>query len=166
MPDVVVHVIAGREFNSLHVNAITLLLPITFLIAYVSFRKVAAHRGYRSLGVAMLIGVWLTGGLFMMIAATASGGGFSSTKGVRDSILITTLSVIPLVTYVMATYDGSLFALLVVTVASFVAWSAGRSGMPFAFLRRSKYSRQTPFAQRQTSVPRAAKDGADEEDAS
>ncbi len=138
VPDVVAHVMAGREFNSSHVKAITLALPITFLIAYVSLRKVAAHRGYRPLGVAMLMGVWLTGGFFMMIAAMASGGGFASADGVRHSLFITALSVIPLVTYMMATYDGSLFALLAVTVGSFLTWSVGRNGMLLPYLRRSK----------------------------
>lgn len=136
-PDVVAHVMAGREFNSLHVKAISLVLPITFLIAYVSFRKVAALRGYKSLGVAMLIGVWLTGGLFMMIAATALDGGFASAAGVRYSLFMTALSVMPPVTYMMAAYDGSLFALLAVTVGSFLTWSIGRRGMPMPF-RRSK----------------------------
>jgi Cu/Ag efflux pump CusA len=65
----------------------------------------------------MLVGVWLTGGLFTTLAATASGGGFVGT-GILGSLLIVMLSVIPIVTYILAAYDGSLFALLAVTLGA------------------------------------------------
>ena len=132
------HVVAGRGFSGLHVKAVTLVLPIAFLIAYLSLRQVAARRGYKSLGMAMLVGVWLTGGLFMEIAATSSGGGFAGANGVRDSLFMTALSVIPPVTYMFAAYDGSLFALLAVTVGAILTWGIRRSGMPVPYLRRSK----------------------------
>ena len=138
VPDVFVHVVAGHEFGSLHAKAITLVMPIAFLIAYVSLRKIAAHRGYKSLGIAMLVGVWLTGGLFMMIAATASGGGFAGANGVRDSLFVVVLSLFPIYTYIAATYDGSLFALLAVTVGMLLIWSIGSSGMPLPHLRRPR----------------------------
>jgi len=138
VPDVCVHVVAGRNFDSLHVKAITFVLPIAFLIAYLTLRKIAARRGYQSLGLAMLVGVWLTGGLFIVIAETALGAGFTGASGVRDSLFITALSVIPVVTYVLATYDGSLMALLAVTVGALWIWRMGRSGTPLPFLRRSK----------------------------
>jgi hypothetical protein len=138
MPDVLVHVVAGREFGSLHVKAITFVLPISFLTVYVSLRKAAAHRGYKSLGIAMLVGVWLTGGLFMTIAATASGSGFAGANGVRDSLFIIPLSLIPPVTCILATYDGSLFALLAVTVGTLLMWTIGRSGRPLPFVRRPR----------------------------
>ncbi len=136
--DVFVHVVAGRAFNSSHARSITFILPIAFAIAYASLRKFAAHRGYKSLGIAMLAGVWLAGGLFMMIAATASGGGFASANGVRGSLVAIALSVIPPVTYMLATYDDSLFALLAVTVGALLMWSIGRNGTPLPFLRRSR----------------------------
>jgi len=138
VPDVFVHVIAGQQFNSLHVRAITLVLPIAFLITYLGLRKVAARRSYNSLGITMLAGVWLTGGLFMMVAATASGSGFAGANGIRDSFFIIALSLIPLITYMLATYDGSLFALLAVTVSVFLMLGIRRSGMPLPFVRRSK----------------------------
>ena len=65
----------------------------------------------------MLVGVWITGGLFMTIAAMASGSEFVGVNGVWRLVIIV-LSVIPIVTYILATYDGSLFALLVLTLGT------------------------------------------------
>ena len=74
----------------------------------------------------------------MMVAATASGSGFAGANGIRDSFFIIALSLIPLITYMLATYDGSLFALLAVTVSVFLMLGIRRSGMPLPFVRRSK----------------------------
>jgi hypothetical protein len=61
----------------------------------------------------MLLGVWITGGLFMTIAAMASGSGFIGVSGVWRVVVIV-LSV----TYILATFDGSVFALLVVALVA------------------------------------------------
>jgi len=69
----------------------------------------------------MLLGVWLSGGLFMTLAAMVSGSGFIGGTGVWRLVAIV-LSVIPIVTYILAAYDGSLFALLAVTVGALILW--------------------------------------------
>ena len=117
LPDLAIHVHAARNFGSQQVWLITVLLPAIFLIAYVVARWFGAKWNFKWVGAAMLLGVWLTGGLFTTLAATASGGGFVGT-GVLGSLLIILLSVIPIVTYILAAYDGSLFALLVVTIGA------------------------------------------------
>jgi len=114
LPDLAIHVNAARNFGSPHVWLITILLPAIFLFAYVVARRFGVKRDFKCVGAAMLLGVWLTGGLFMTLAATASGGGFVGT-GVLGSLLIIMMSIIPIVTYILAAYDGSLFALLAVT---------------------------------------------------
>ena len=75
-------------------------------------------RDFKWVGPAMLLGVWLTGGLFMTLA-TASGSGFVGVDG-AGRLLIIVLSVIPIVTFILAAYDGSLFALLAVTLGALV----------------------------------------------
>ena len=116
LPDVAIHFYAGRNLDSRHIWAITILAPATFLLAYLFARTFAVKRDFKWLGVAMLLGVWITGGLFIALAATASGSGLVSPHEIRDSLLMTVLSVIPGVVYMLATYDGSFFALLAVTV--------------------------------------------------
>ena len=116
LPDVVVHIIAGPNFDSRHVWVCTILMPATFLLAYVVARRFGMKRDFKWVGPVMLLGVWLTGGLFMTLA-TASGSGFVGVDGV-GRLLIIMLSVIPVVTFILAAYDGSLFALLAVTLGA------------------------------------------------
>ncbi|HET9405638.1 MAG TPA: hypothetical protein VFO39_00210 [Candidatus Sulfotelmatobacter sp.] len=91
-------------------------MPATFLIAYAISRIVAARWKFKCVGPAMLLGVWLTGGLFMTLAAMASGSGLAG-NGVWQLVVIA-LSVIPVVTFVLAASDGSLFALVAVTLGA------------------------------------------------
>jgi hypothetical protein len=124
LPDLAAHVVAGRRFDSPHVRVITFLMPITFVIAYLIVRRFAAKRDFRWVGGAMLLGVWLSGGLFMTLAATVSQGGFAGPDGVRGGLLMIALSVVPIVTYMMAAYDGSLGALLAVTLGALLVVGA------------------------------------------
>ena len=117
LPDLAIHVNAARNFGSPQVRLITILQPTMFLLAYVVARRFGTKRNFKWVGAAMLLGVWLTGGLFTTLAATASGGGFVG-AGVLASLLIVMISVIPIVTYILAAYDGSLFALLAVTLGA------------------------------------------------
>ena len=118
LPDVAIHIYAGQNLTSRHIWAITILSPITFLLAYAFARRFAIHREFKWLGTAMLLGTWVTGGFFITLAATASGTGLLGPGGVRDSLLLIASSVIPGVIYVLATYDGSFLALLAVTVGA------------------------------------------------
>ena len=117
LPDLAIHIRSARNFGSQQVWLITILLPAVFLLAYVVARWFGVKRDFKWVGAAMLVGVWLIGGLFTTLAATASGGGFVGT-GILGSLLIIMLSVIPIVTYILAAYDGSLFALLTVTLGA------------------------------------------------
>jgi hypothetical protein len=116
LPDVVVHIEAGPNFDSRRVWLCTILMPVTFLLVYVVARRLGMKRDFTWVGPAMLLGVWLTGGLFMTLA-TASGSGFVGVDG-AGRLLIIVLSVIPIVTFILAAYDGSLFALLAVTLGA------------------------------------------------
>ena len=131
LPDVFIHVHAGPTLDVRHGWAITVLAPATFLLTYLIATRYA--RNFKWAAAAMLAGVWFSGGLFMTIAATFSGSEYIGGTGIWRAVAIL-LSVIPIVTYVLAAYDGSLFALLAVSVgallfwglrASWVLWSAG-----------------------------------------
>jgi len=128
-PDVVIHSVSGRGFDIPQVLAITFVSPLTWLLAYVSFAKVANHRGYKAPGIAMLVGVWLSGGLFIMLAATTEGAGFATTR-FPDSVLVIAASVIPVFTWMLSAYDGSLFALLGVTFFAGLVWAIRNDGLP------------------------------------
>lgn len=121
LPDVVIHIHAGPKLDARHVWTITLLAPAIFILTYVASRRLASKCNYRRVGPAMLLGVWLSGGLFMTIAAMASGSEFIGGSGIWRGIVII-ISVIPIVTYVLSAYDGSVFALLAGTVGGLLIW--------------------------------------------
>jgi hypothetical protein len=119
-PAVIVHGMAGRSFSGIHAILLTIVLPWCFACAYVM-----AKRRYRNAGtfiaLPMLIGLWTLGGIFMNVAASFSGGGFAAFGGLREGLLNVLLSFLPPYTFMMATYDGTLFALLLATVAPLFA---------------------------------------------
>lgn len=117
LPDVVVHIVAGPNFDSRHVWVCTILMPATLLFAYVVARRLGMKRNFKWVGPVMLLGVWLTGGLFMTLATAPGSSGFVGVDGV-GRLLIILFSVIPGVTFALAAYDGSLFALLAVTLGA------------------------------------------------
>jgi hypothetical protein len=125
LPDVVVHIDAGPNFDTRNVWVCTILMPATFLFAYVVARRLGMKRDFKWVGPAMLLGVWLTGGLFMTLA-TASSGAFVGVDGV-GRLLIAVLSVIPVITFILAAYDGSMFALLAVTLGALLLWGVRAS---------------------------------------
>jgi hypothetical protein len=135
LPDVAIHIYAGRNFDSPQVRVITFLLPATFLSAYIVAQRLAVKRNFKWVGAAMLVGVWFTGGLFMELASTASGSGFAGPDGVRGGLLMVLLAIIPPVTCMFATYDGSLFALLGITLGALLFWAIQASGMPLPLRR-------------------------------
>ena len=144
LPDVIIHLDAGPNLDSRHGWAITLFAPAIFLVAYLVARMFAAKRGFSRLGPTMLLGVWLSGGLFMTVAAIASGSEVIGGTGLGRLVVIIA-SIIPIVTFVLASVDGSLFALLAVTVggllicglrSSCMLWKS--AGMPSNTVRRSE----------------------------
>jgi hypothetical protein len=123
LPDVVVHAEAGPKFDATHAWAITVLAPAMFLAAYLVARRFALKHHFKSVGPTMLLGVWLSGGLFMTMAAILSRSELIGGTGLWRLVVIV-LSVIPIVTYILAAYDGSLFALLAVTMGGLLICGA------------------------------------------
>ncbi len=120
LPDVLLHAVRGDKFGRGDVLLISIAMPLTFLGAYLLAAK--QYRGESRRGVVGLLiaGVWLFGGLFMMIGASFSGGDFAGPNGLHSAVTLTLTSVVPIFTYVMSAYDGSLLALLIVSMAALV----------------------------------------------
>ena len=99
---------------------LTILLPLCFTYTYVIARRRYCN-AKTFIALPMLIGLWTLGGLFMSVSASFSGGGFASPGGLRDAFLLILLSFLPPYTFMMATYNGTLFGLLLATVAPLFA---------------------------------------------
>jgi hypothetical protein len=114
-PDTVIHAIYRDSFDSVGVLIITVVMPLTLLASlFVCARRFRMTAG--AAAIRMLAGVWLPGGAFMALGASFSGGGFFSFDGFRVGLGLIAMSLLPPVTFMMAAYDGSLGALLLVTL--------------------------------------------------
>src|SRR5262249_598777 len=100
------------------VSLITVLLPLALLIAYVLLKSQYHGESRRSVGWPMLLGVWLLGGFFMVVGASFSGAGFVGPERLSDGIKTILISVVPIFFIDLATYDGSLGALAIVSVVA------------------------------------------------
>jgi VIT1/CCC1 family predicted Fe2+/Mn2+ transporter len=92
------------------------MLPFAFLVvcAIVTFfrRKEDAKP---SAAIFMRLGLWFLGTLAMAIGATIRGAGFLR-EPLSTTLSVVLGSVIPIYAFIAATYDGSLYALILVTV--------------------------------------------------
>jgi hypothetical protein len=138
LPDLAVHMIVGCRFDSPHVRVITLLMPGAFLLGYFVAEILASKREFTWTITAMLLGVWVTGGLFLAFSATTCGGGFAGPGGILGGLLMIVLSLFPPVTGMFALYDGSGLALLVVTIGPLLIWGILASGFPLPFRHRQR----------------------------
>ncbi len=119
-PDTLVHAIRGQDFSGRDVLVVTVIMPLSFLITFLALKRLGRQRPKKRVGLLMILGVWLFGGLFMMVNASFAGGGFRSVEGTRWVVGSILLSVIPVYTYILATYDGALAALMIVTLGGCV----------------------------------------------
>jgi hypothetical protein len=79
------------------------------------------HLTVGATAIRMLGGIWLFGGICMAIGASFSGAGFAN-LGMRGMAFLIAICWTPIFTFMAATYDGSLFALLLASTGLFLAW--------------------------------------------
>jgi hypothetical protein len=117
LPDTLWHIVRGSKFGRPDVIALSLLMPLTLLACYVLTRRAtkgaAAHGGWP-----LMLGVWVLGGVFMAAGWSFSGGGFANLHGARDVLVGIAFYSLPPAIFMMSTYDGSFFALLIVSFAA------------------------------------------------
>ena len=119
-PDTAMHAVRGYEFNNRDVLVITAIMPLSFLLTFLVRKRLHKNRPHTRVGLLMIAGTWVFGGIFMMLNASFSDGSFRSPEGIRWAAQSLLLSVIPVYTYILATYDGALAALMIVTLGGCV----------------------------------------------
>ena len=122
LPDALWHAIRGSRFNGRDAIALTVLLPLALLTVYILVKRQHPSEPNKNVGWPLVVGVWLLGGSFMVIGASFSGGGFVGSDGFVNGLRTIVISFVPIFTISMATYDGSLGALIIVSVVSLVIW--------------------------------------------
>jgi len=102
--------------QALYGKLVTFLLPCSFLLTYLLVSILRPKQIPRPSGAAfMVMGTLFSGTLAMTIGATIRGAGFWGHPG---STLLGVLlgTVIPIYAFIAATYDGSLYALIFVSL--------------------------------------------------
>jgi hypothetical protein len=121
LPDIILHALRAYDFYGRDVGIITLVSPLAFLVTFFLVNRTEKTFPRAQVVLGLITGVWLFGGFFMMIGATFSGAGFKTGPG--DAMIGILLSILPMYTFIMATYDGTLAALLLATVVAFLLWA-------------------------------------------
>lgn len=92
-----------------------IFLPIASVVAALRLAKFRDGKARQAtISLFLLLGIWLSGPLFMTINATFTGGGFATPEG-GHVVKFGTLF-FPVFTFSMSAYDGTLFGLLLVTL--------------------------------------------------
>jgi hypothetical protein len=121
MPTLLLHVVRGSLFSGRDVLVLSALLPGLVLIG---FGVIARYVGPRATALWMLLGIWLPGPLLMTINWTFAGGGLARAGGLRLAAVGTAL--FPVYAFLMSTYDGTLFALLLASAGLVAGVVLGR----------------------------------------
>jgi hypothetical protein len=123
-PVVMVRFLFGGDWGVLFtVFPLTVLLPALGSLVLEAFTQKFRQQRL-GFACAMVLGIWITAPLFMTLASTAVPGQGFHMSGAWSYVGVTT-ALFPLSVITMSTYDGSLFAVLLTTIA-LLAFSATR----------------------------------------
>ena len=126
IPSMVIHAIRGAKFGGSIYDLIAIaLLPVVAAVVTLEVMDRLRIGGCRRGIIAawILCGVWFVGPFMMAIGASFSGGGFARADGWRIFILAIPLFVH--FTWMMSAYDGTLGALVIVTIWFIIAARRG-----------------------------------------
>jgi len=117
IPDIIVHGFSGKSFSSPEVHILTIMLPLVGASSLYIVRKIREYKDSQVIAILSgVFGIWITGPFFMMISSSFSGGGFARSDGgffEQISFVVTCTVAFPIFTFMMSTYDGTLFALFI-----------------------------------------------------
>jgi hypothetical protein len=123
LPDILWHVIRGSQFEGRDVIAITVLMPLSLSGTYTLVKRLPRSEEEKTpIFRWMLLGLWLFGGFFIMVEGSFLGAGFATSSDLSDFLQSLAMSFLPGIAYIMAAYDGSLGALLIVSVVPPIIW--------------------------------------------
>jgi hypothetical protein len=130
LPDTVTHLIRNVQFDRRDVIVVTMLMPLCLCATWIAVSKIL-RKSPASVAPQFLLGIWVTGGLLMSL-----GWMLSTASPLHSLAMSSVLGIIPIYTFMAAAYDGSLAALLLVSVVLFLAWI-----LPMGFAKPERKAR-------------------------
>ena len=139
-PDIALRAHRGHQFSGKDILLLNVLLLWTLFTCYGVLLWLSRRwGGGPSVGVFMLVGVWMLGPFCMMSGLAFSGAGFAAAPVDAESVFwLIVATFVPAYTYIMAAYAGTLLGLLLATalmVTVHLKFERGRWALP-AGLRR------------------------------
>jgi hypothetical protein len=118
MPDVLTAVVRRAALvDVIGPLLMTTFLPAVLVCVYFVVRRFAKlAEPAPSIALFLATGVWMLGPLLMTTANTFLGAGFSTGNSSENVGLVLSLTVFPPGTFMMSTYDGSLGALILLSI--------------------------------------------------
>ena len=113
LPSIVVHAMRGSRFGVVDVAIISVACPGIAVIAFAALCLLEGGCSLAWRAAIFLLGVWFWGPPSMMVSAAFSGGGLHTLSDPGGFVIL--WAIFPVSTPMMAAYDGSLFALIVIT---------------------------------------------------
>jgi hypothetical protein len=113
LPSVVLHAMRGPRFGVFDMLVLSVASPGTACVVFVALCAVGWGCSLAWRVSMFLLGIWMLGPPSMTFGATFSGGGLSVPSSLGELVFL--LACFAVSTPMMATYDGSLFALFIVT---------------------------------------------------
>ena len=114
-PNVLVHWLRASRFSNFDVIGLTVLLPVTTYLFFQMIWWPARNRKDRlSPALFAILGIWITGPSMLTLSLI-----FCDRLSPSDAEHFSTVGTLlfPLFTFLMSTYDGSVFAVLLTTLA-------------------------------------------------
>jgi len=125
LPDVVWQLARGDRFDRFDVLGVTIVMPATFFATFLLLRRANRATSQTFRAWPLMLGVWELGGYFMLLSATLQHSGLRNMHGPSDFLMAVLLPLIPIYTFIMAAYDGSLGALIIVSLVGFFMFFVG-----------------------------------------
>lgn len=120
LPDIFIHALTGKDFGGIRVLLITVLLPLSTLIVFRVLCRYNRKLHPLKLALFMLLGIWMLGPLSIVVEASFSMGELLITDW---WMVLKANAFFPLTTWVMSAYDGSMGALILVTLGLLIGAS-------------------------------------------
>jgi hypothetical protein len=117
IPSILIHAVRGTAFGNsgLDILAVSVLPVIASLVTLeIIYRKQRTVSRRGTIALWMLLGIWLFGPLATTIGFTFGGAGL--TQPTAWQMLLLGIPIFLPMTYMMSTYDGTLLALVVITI--------------------------------------------------
>ena len=113
LPSIVVHAMRGPRFGVLDMIIISVACPGTAAIVFAALCWLERGRSLARRASTFLLGVWIWGPPSMTVSAAFSKGVLHALSDLGGFVFL--WAFFPVTTPMMATYDGSLFALIMIT---------------------------------------------------